>query len=68
MVVAYALPVVDDNIPNIFSESLRSSKSGQWKLAMKEEMKSLHHNWTWELVKLSKGKRSIGNKWVYTKK
>ena len=31
-------------------------------------MKSLHQNQTWELVKLPKWKRAIGNKWVYTKK
>ncbi|KAH9753489.1 Integrase catalytic domain-containing protein [Citrus sinensis] len=68
MVVAYALPVIDDDIPNTFGEALRSSESDQWKLAMEEEMKSLHQNQTWELVKLPKGKRVIGNKWVYTKK
>ena len=68
MVVAYALPVIDDDIPNTFGEALRISESDQWKLAMEEEMKSLHQNQTWELVKLPKGKRAIGNKWVYTKK
>ena len=31
-------------------------------------MKSFHQNQTWELVKLPKGKKAIGNKWVYTKK
>ncbi|KAH9679582.1 Integrase catalytic domain-containing protein [Citrus sinensis] len=68
MVVAYALPVIDDDIPNTFGEALRSSESDQWKLEMEEEMKSLHQNQTWELVKLLKGKKAIGNKWVYTKK
>ncbi|KAH9783426.1 hypothetical protein KPL71_009306 [Citrus sinensis] len=68
MVVAYALPVIDDDIPNTFGKALRSSEIDQWKLAMEEEMKSLHQNQTWELVKLPKGKRAIGNKWVYTKK
>ncbi|KAH9741104.1 Integrase catalytic domain-containing protein [Citrus sinensis] len=68
MVVAYALPVIDDDIPNTFGEALRSSESDQWKLAMEEEIKSLHQNQTWELVKLPKGKKAIGNKWVYTKK
>ncbi|KAH9670687.1 retrovirus-related pol polyprotein from transposon TNT 1-94-like protein [Citrus sinensis] len=66
MVVAYALPVIDDDISNTFGEALRSTESDQWKLAMEEEMKSLHQNQTWELV--PKGKRAIGNKWVYTKK
>ncbi|KAH9714714.1 Integrase catalytic domain-containing protein [Citrus sinensis] len=68
MVIAYTLPVIDDDIPNTFGEALRSNESDQWKLAMEEEMKSLHQNQTWELVKLPKGKRAIGNKWVYTKK
>ncbi|KAH9751460.1 hypothetical protein KPL71_014309 [Citrus sinensis] len=62
MVVAYALPVINDDIPNTFSEALRSSDSDQWKLAMEEEMKSLYQNQTWELVELPKGKRDIGNK------
>ncbi|KAH9718140.1 hypothetical protein KPL71_022099 [Citrus sinensis] len=68
MVVAYSLSVIDDDIPNTFGEALCSSESDQWKLAMEEEMKSLHQNQTWELVELPKGKRAIGNKWVYTKK
>ena len=62
MVVVYALPVIDDDISNTFGESLCSSESDQWKLVMKEEVKSLHQNQTWELVKLSKGKKAIGNK------
>ena len=32
---------------------------------MQEEMKSLHENLTYELVKLPKGKRALKNKWVY---
>ncbi|KAH9733971.1 hypothetical protein KPL71_017220 [Citrus sinensis] len=68
MVVAYALPVIDDDIPNTFGEALRNSESDQWKLAMEEEMIYLHQNQTRELVELPKGKRVIGNKWVYTKK
>ena len=66
--VAYALPVVDNDIPNTFSEVLRINESDQWKLAIEEEMKSLHQNQSWELVKLPKGKMAIGNKRVYTKK
>ncbi|KAH9682404.1 hypothetical protein KPL71_027339 [Citrus sinensis] len=68
VVVAYALQVIDDDIPNTFSEALRSSESDQWKLAMEEEIKSLHQSQTLKLIKLPKGKKAIGNKWVYTKK
>jgi hypothetical protein len=40
----------------------------EWKVAMDEEMESLKKNETWKLVKLPKGKRVIGCKWVYAKK
>ncbi|KAH9754532.1 Integrase catalytic domain-containing protein [Citrus sinensis] len=52
MVVAYALPVIDDDIPNTFGIALRSSESDPWTLVMEEEMKSLHQNQTWELTRL----------------
>ena len=32
---------------------------------MHEEMEALHKNKTWELVKLSKGRKDIGNKLIY---
>ena len=35
---------------------------------MSEEMESLHKNETWDLVKLPKGQKAIGCKWVYRKK
>ncbi|KAK0597554.1 hypothetical protein LWI29_026462 [Acer saccharum] len=37
----------------------------EWVDAMQDEMKSLHENHTFELVKLPKGKRALKNKWVY---
>ena len=33
-----------------------------------EEMESLQKNKTWELVKLPKGKKAIGCKWIFYKK
>ena len=40
-------------------------KKNEWYKAMQEELKSLHENHTFELVKLPKGKRTLTNKWVY---
>jgi hypothetical protein len=34
---------------------------------MVEEMKSLHKNETWTLVKLPSGRNPIGSKWVFKK-
>mgnify|MGYP000426822272 FL=1 len=32
---------------------------------MPYEMESLHENYTYDLVELSKGKRALRNKWVF---
>ena len=37
----------------------------KWELAMEEEMDSLMHNQTWDLVKFPAGKTTLQNKWVY---
>ena len=68
MIVAYALPVVEEAIPSTFREAEISSESKMWKEAMNEELKSLYKNDTWELTRLPKGKKAIGCKWVYAKK
>ncbi|KAE8707872.1 hypothetical protein F3Y22_tig00110372pilonHSYRG00231 [Hibiscus syriacus] len=66
--VAYALPVVDDDIPITYQEAIQSLESDKWKSAMDEEMQSLQKNDTWKLAQLLKGKRAIGCKWVFVKK
>lgn len=33
--------------------------------AMQEEIEALHKNKTWQLVLLPRGRKAIGNKWVY---
>jgi len=68
MVVAYALPVVEEAIPSTFREAEISTEARMWKEAMNEEMQSLYKNNTWELTKLPKGKKAIGCKWVFAKK
>eukprot|EP00253_Pinus_taeda_P027794 PITA_27794 len=37
----------------------------KWEIAMEEEMDSLMHNQTWDLVRLPAGKTTLKNKWVY---
>ena len=68
MVVACALPVIEEAIPSTFREAEISSEARMWKKAMNEEMQSLYKNDTWELTKLPKGKKAIGCKWVFAKK
>jgi len=68
MVVAYALPVIEEVIPSTYREAEISLESKMWKGIMEEEMNSLYKNDTWELTELPKGKKAIGCKWVYAKK
>ncbi|KAG8499853.1 hypothetical protein CXB51_006283 [Gossypium anomalum] len=67
-IVAYALPIADDDVPSTYTEAISNPDGVKWKQAMNEEMQSLHKNRTWELVTLPKGKKTIGCKWVYAKK
>ncbi|KAI3472951.1 hypothetical protein Pfo_029197 [Paulownia fortunei] len=66
--VAYAFPIVDDDVPSTFQDAVRSSESEKWKGAMEEEMQSLQKNKTWKVTQLPKGKKAIGCKWVFAKK
>lgn len=68
MVVTFALSGANNDILNIFSEIVRTNESDQYKLAIKEEVKSIHQNQTWKLVKLPRALRASGNKSGYTKK
>ncbi|KAH0685102.1 hypothetical protein KY289_022854 [Solanum tuberosum] len=43
----------------------KDERKDQWIEAMQDEMKSLHENHTYELVKLPKGMRALKNKWVF---
>ncbi|KAG8497073.1 hypothetical protein CXB51_008352 [Gossypium anomalum] len=70
--VAYALNVAEDidanQEPSNYSEAVSCEDSKKWMFAMQEEMKSLHKNKTWDLVKLPKGKKAVRCKWVFKKK
>lgn len=49
-------------------EEMDSEDGKLWENAIVEEMAVLDKNYTWDLVELSTGRNSIGNKWVFKKK
>ncbi|KAG8497140.1 hypothetical protein CXB51_008403 [Gossypium anomalum] len=70
--VVYALYVAEDidvnQEPSNYSEAVSCEDSEKWMFAMQEDMKSLHKNRTWDLVKLPKDKKVVLCKWVFKKK
>ena len=48
-----------------FEEALDGEEKKQWMDAMQDEMKSLHDNHTYDLVKLPKGKRALETRWIF---
>jgi len=48
--------------PECYDEACQGEDVSKWELAMKEEMKSLVSNQTWELAKLPEGKKALQNK------
>lgn len=51
--------------PKTYNQTIHSGHKNEWIQAMKNEIKSLQENETWELVELPKDRRAIGCKWVY---
>ncbi|KAL0446163.1 UNVERIFIED_CONTAM: Retrovirus-related Pol polyprotein from transposon TNT 1-94 [Sesamum latifolium] len=64
--VACASSIATDDIPITYNEAVKSSEKDKWRIAMNEEIGSLHKNQTWRLVSLPKGKKAIGCKWVFS--
>ena len=62
--IAYCL-LTEDGEPSTFNEATKSLDVSLWMIAMQEEMEALHKNKTWDLVMLPRGRKAIGNKWVY---
>ncbi|GKV10172.1 hypothetical protein SLEP1_g21576 [Rubroshorea leprosula] len=72
-------PVVETMVPNavenhlqndevqddIHDEAMESEQKMEWLKAMKDEMKSLLDNHTFDLVKLPKNRKALKNRWVY---
>ena len=57
--------LTDGGEPECDDEACQTEVASKWELAMKEEMKSLIFNQTWELAKLPVGKKELHKKWVY---
>lgn len=64
----YALVTFQDlvnNEPKTFKEDMSSRQSKEWKLAMMEEIQSLHINMTWILVDHPLNKHVVDCKWIF---
>jgi ATP-binding cassette subfamily B (MDR/TAP) protein 1 len=57
--------LTDAGEPECYDEANQGEDASKWELAMKEEMKLLVSNQTWELAKLPEGKKALQNKWVF---
>jgi hypothetical protein len=54
-----------ETYPSSFKEVMKSQHSSKWLDVMKDEMKSMSINDVWDLVKIPKGVKTLGYKWVY---
>jgi len=57
-----------DNDLVSFSEAINGDNSDKWLDAMKNELKSMAYNDVWDLMKLPKGCKRVGCKWVFKTK
>ena len=55
----YYVLLTDSGEPECYEEAVRVEKRKKWEQAMKEEVDSLAHNRTWDLVRLSAGKKTL---------
>lgn len=49
-------------------KSIQTLVNPTWRLIVQEEMGALGRNDTWEILKLLKGKRTVGFKWIFAVK
>ncbi|XP_074297950.1 uncharacterized protein LOC141628752 [Silene latifolia] len=61
-------PRTPNDVESSSDSGPRASKHQEWKNAMKEELKMLEKNHTWDLTERPKHKDVVGVKWVYRTK
>jgi len=69
--IAFALVAVNEVLeedPKTIKAVLASKEKEKWLSAMNEEIKCLHDNHTWELIKKPPGSRVVSCKWIFKKK
>ena len=59
--------LIEDD-PKTYQEAMKSVDATFWKDVIHNELESIMANHTWELVELPRGWKTIGCKWVFTKK
>lgn len=64
----FGLVVLSDDAPTSVEEAIAGVNSKEWIAGMGDEMQSLIKNKTWTLVQLPAGRKTVKNKWVFTKK
>jgi hypothetical protein len=57
--------LIDEGEPECYAEAMEDEHKLEWVDVMQDEIKSLHNNHTFDLVKLPKGKRALTNRWIY---
>lgn len=62
---AFALAVSIESEPQFYHQAV---KHDHWRLAMDDEIKAMHENGTWSVVRLPSDKQSIGCRWVFRNK
>ena len=55
-------------VPKTYKQAMSSDESDKWKVAMDEEISSLHKNNTYTLVPYPNEKQIVGGRWVYSVK
>jgi hypothetical protein len=54
--------------PSTYTEAMVSGDHEKWMVAMQEEMQLLEKNGTWNIVRLSTGKKAVRCKWIFKRK